>query len=302
VPARIRHITIDCREPSALAAFWAPVLGFVEDPDDPNEPGANEFLIVDPQARHPGLLFIGVPEPKTTKNRIHLDLQPDVDRDQAVDAAAALGATLVADHRQADGTGWVVLADPEGNELCIERSAAERGTPPPIHSEDTAFPDGTATADELAMLTNILEWYRAAVMRKVTAISPTVARTSPLRSGTTIVGLVKHLALVEDSWLCDRFAGSPEPEPWASAPFDDDWDWEFHSAVDEPMDDVLALYELACQRSRDAAEGHSLDDHAANASRPFTLRFAYLHLIEETARHVGHLDILREYLDGTTGE
>jgi len=147
-----------------------------------------------------------------------------------------------------------------------------------------------------------LDYHRETLMMKVAGLDSAQLATALPPSPMTLGGLVKHLALVEDSWLCDRFAGSPEPEPWASAPFDDDWDWEFHSAVDEPMDDVLALYELACQRSRDAAEGHSLDDHAANASRPFTLRFAYLHLIEETARHAGHIDILREYLDGATGE
>jgi predicted enzyme related to lactoylglutathione lyase len=68
-----------------------------------------------------------VPEPKTDKNRVHLDLVPaDGTRDEEVERLLGIGATLVADHRRPDGTGWVVLADPEGNELCIERSAAER--------------------------------------------------------------------------------------------------------------------------------------------------------------------------------
>ncbi|HKQ01164.1 MAG TPA: VOC family protein, partial [Actinomycetes bacterium] len=75
----------------------------------------------------PGLLFIKVPEPKTVKNRVHLDLVPtDRTRDEEVERLLGIGATLVADHRRSDGSGWVVLADPEGNELCIERSAAER--------------------------------------------------------------------------------------------------------------------------------------------------------------------------------
>ena len=127
VPSRIRHITIDCRDPYALAQFWKAVLGFVDEPGEPNEPGDDEALIVDPQARHPGLLFIAVPEPKTVKNRVHLDLVPAAGRDVAVDEVLALGATLVADHRRPDGTGWVVVADPEGNELCVERSDARTG-------------------------------------------------------------------------------------------------------------------------------------------------------------------------------
>jgi predicted enzyme related to lactoylglutathione lyase len=68
-----------------------------------------------------------VPEPKTVKNRVHLDLMPDDrTRDEEVERLLGIGATLVADHRRPDGAGWVVLADPEGNEFCIERSAAER--------------------------------------------------------------------------------------------------------------------------------------------------------------------------------
>jgi predicted enzyme related to lactoylglutathione lyase len=69
-----------------------------------------------------------VPEGKAVKNRMHLDLMPARrTRDEEVERAVALGATQVADHRNADGTGFVVLADPEGNEFCIERSRAERG-------------------------------------------------------------------------------------------------------------------------------------------------------------------------------
>jgi hypothetical protein len=73
------------------------------------------------------MLFIPVPEGKTAKNRMHLDLQPtDCTRDEQMERAVALGATVVGDHRKEDGTGWVTLTDPEGNEFCIERSPAER--------------------------------------------------------------------------------------------------------------------------------------------------------------------------------
>ena len=68
-----------------------------------------------------------MPEAKTVKNRVHLDLTPtDRTRDEEVERLLGIGATLVADHRRPDGTGWVVLADPEGNEFCVERSTAER--------------------------------------------------------------------------------------------------------------------------------------------------------------------------------
>jgi predicted enzyme related to lactoylglutathione lyase len=72
-----------------------------------------------------------VPEAKTAKNRMHLDLAPeDRTRDEEVQRVVGLGARVVEDHRNPDGSGWVWLADPEGNEFCIERSAAERGTQP----------------------------------------------------------------------------------------------------------------------------------------------------------------------------
>jgi uncharacterized damage-inducible protein DinB len=156
---------------------------------------------------------------------------------------------------------------------------------------------------ELELLTGMLDWYREGVLAKVAGVSQANASVRPLRSGTSIAGLVKHLAVVEDSWLDDRFAGNPEPEPWASAPWDEDRDWEFTSAPAERIEDLLDLYRVSIERSRAAVAGHGLDDLASNAGdRPFNLRFVLVHLIEETARHLGHLDVLRELLDGTTGE
>jgi predicted enzyme related to lactoylglutathione lyase len=126
VTALIRNITIDCANAYKLAAFWSQVTGYQEDPEDPNEPEHTEALLVAPEGQ-PRLLFMQVPESKSVKNRAHLDLMPaDRSRDEEVDRLLGLGATLFADHRRPDGTGWAVLADPEGNEFCVERSAAER--------------------------------------------------------------------------------------------------------------------------------------------------------------------------------
>ncbi|MFE9440196.1 VOC family protein [Streptomyces sp. NPDC006602] len=116
----IRHVTIDCADAYRLAAFWAEVLGQPVHEDD--KPGDEEALI-----EGAGLLFVTVTEPKTVKNRLHLDLQPqDRTRDEEIERLLAVGATLVDDRRNADGRGWAVLADPEGNEFCVERGAAER--------------------------------------------------------------------------------------------------------------------------------------------------------------------------------
>jgi predicted enzyme related to lactoylglutathione lyase len=120
----IRNITFDCADPWALSEFWSQVTGWPRHPE--NGPTDKEVLLVAPEGAYPRLLFIRVPEPKTVKDRVHLDVQPDGPREEQVAALLELGATLVADHRQPDGGGWVVLTDPEGNEFCVERSAAER--------------------------------------------------------------------------------------------------------------------------------------------------------------------------------
>ena len=123
---QIRHLTFDCSDVAALAGFWREATGYGDDPADPNEPGDDEILIVSP-AGGPGLLFVPVPEGKTAKNRIHFDLVPvGRTRDEEVTRLLGLGATELHDHRTPDGRGWVVLADPEGNEFCVERSEAER--------------------------------------------------------------------------------------------------------------------------------------------------------------------------------
>lgn len=299
----IRHLTIDCRSPYPLAQFWAATLGLVDEPDNPNEPDDPEALIVDPNGRHPGLLFIPVPEPKSAKNRLHLDLVPDALREVEVDRLIALGATLVDDHRKADGSGWAVLGDPEGNEFCVERSADERDEPAPIDTGMRPMPLGSHSSGEREMLEAMLDWYREGVVAKVAGVSHLAATATPLRSSTSIAGLVKHLALVEDSWWAPDFAGLPEADWYASVDWDADRDWEFHTVDDEPLALQLERYEAACRRGREIATGRQLDEIGADTSRrEFTLRFVYVHLIEETARHLGRLGVLRELLDGTTGE
>ncbi|MEU6734667.1 VOC family protein [Streptomyces physcomitrii] len=118
----VRHVTVDCSDAYHLARFWAAALGGTLAEDD--FPGDPEASVTAPGA---SLLFVTSPDAKTVKNRVHFDLQPqDRTRDEEVTRLLGLGATPVADHRRPDGTGWVTLADPEGNEFCVERSGEER--------------------------------------------------------------------------------------------------------------------------------------------------------------------------------
>jgi predicted enzyme related to lactoylglutathione lyase len=121
----LRNVTVDCTDAHGLARFWAEALGWnVFHDDDPEVLVAPSYPWAGPG---PGLLFIPVPEPRTVKNRLHLDIQPvQATRDEEVARLQGLGATVVEDHRNDDGTGWVWMADPEGNDFCVERSAAER--------------------------------------------------------------------------------------------------------------------------------------------------------------------------------
>ncbi|WP_114559507.1 VOC family protein [Desertihabitans aurantiacus] len=123
----LSHTTIDCHDAYALSEWWKRVLGYTDLPDDPNAPGHEECMILDPDSGH-RLLFIEVPDAELPAKRIHLDVRPrERILDEEVRWLLEQGATGVADHRDihGPGTGWVTLADPEGNQFCVLRSPAE---------------------------------------------------------------------------------------------------------------------------------------------------------------------------------
>jgi predicted enzyme related to lactoylglutathione lyase len=112
MPSSFYHLAIDCHDPRALARFWAAALDqqvLLEDDE--------EAIVGADKHSYPGLCFLRVPEGKTVKNRLHIDLDPD-DRDAEIERLIALGATR-ADVGQGPDVSWVVLADPEGNEFCV---------------------------------------------------------------------------------------------------------------------------------------------------------------------------------------
>ena len=129
----VAHTTVDCRNAYELSEWWKALLGYVDVEGHPNEPGHEECMILDPDTGH-SILFIEVPDAELPAKRIHFDLRPrEGTRDEEVERVLALGATQVDDQRgtYGPGTGWAVLADPEGNLFCILRSQAEVDAGPP---------------------------------------------------------------------------------------------------------------------------------------------------------------------------
>lgn len=124
----VSHTTVDCHDAYRLSEWWKQALGYRDLDGDPNLPGDEECMIRDPENGHQ-LLFAEVPDADLPAKRIHFDLRPrSGTQADEVSRLTELGATQIADHRgkHGPGTGWVVLADPEGNQLCVLRSAAER--------------------------------------------------------------------------------------------------------------------------------------------------------------------------------
>jgi uncharacterized damage-inducible protein DinB len=153
------------------------------------------------------------------------------------------------------------------------------------------------------MLTTFLDYARGTVHAKCEGLSEENARkavlpTSPLM---TISGLVSHLHWVEYFWFQVRMLGEEDKGPWT----DEDPDREFRIGIEKPLGQLLADYEQQCARYRSLAASLDLDTPAKTTFKTGetpNLRWVLNHLIEETARHNGHIDIIREMLDGVTGD
>ncbi|KOT90832.1 Mini-circle protein [Streptomyces sp. NRRL F-5755] len=156
------------------------------------------------------------------------------------------------------------------------------------------------------MLTGYLDFYRDAVLRKLEGMSEAELRNSRLPSGWAPLGLLKHLAYVELRWLRWGFSGEPVEEPWGDVKVRRE---PWHIEPTETFDDIRTFFLEQCARSRLIVAGARLEDGAATLGgrvpaeedRP-TLMWILFHLLQEYARHAGHLDIARELADGTVGE
>jgi hypothetical protein len=152
---------------------------------------------------------------------------------------------------------------------------------------------------EKETLLAFLDNNRAVMVWKLDGLSEGDARRPMVRSGTNMLGLVKHLAWVERWWFEYNFAGREVDFPWS----DDDPDADFRVEAEESIADIVTLYEVSVADSNEIIDSADLDDLAAvsrdGVSR--SLRWIVGHMVEETARHAGHADIVRELIDDNTG-
>jgi len=166
--------------------------------------------------------------------------------------------------------------------------------------------DPDPLGSESALLGQYLDYQRETMLSKTDGLTREQLTRRHAPSELTLAGLLYHLALVEENWMEVRFSGLPDREPWADVDWDSDPNWEFHTATKLEPAELRIRYEQACDRSREvvaAATGpDQLSERELSEGQRFSLRWVLLHLIEETARHVGHADLLREALDGEVGE
>lgn len=152
---------------------------------------------------------------------------------------------------------------------------------------------------ERQVLTGLLDFLRATVVNKVAGLTDEHTFAAPVApSELTPAGLIKHLTGVERFWFAIDFAGADLPFPWP----EDDPHGCFPLLDGDSLAAIVAAYLEECERSRRAIADAPLDQMAAGPGMTFNLRYALAHMIEETARHCGHLDLLRERIDGATGE
>jgi uncharacterized damage-inducible protein DinB len=155
---------------------------------------------------------------------------------------------------------------------------------------------------ELETLGRYLDAYRQVVPWKLEGVDDEAARRAAVPSGTSLAGLLKHLALVERYWFQRVIAGRDVPIPWLDGE-GDDADDGWHLGPGESLDDVVALYGREVAESRRIQA--TLTDPDATVEvhgGPVSVRRILIHMVEEVARHAGHADILREQIDGATGQ
>jgi uncharacterized damage-inducible protein DinB len=159
-------------------------------------------------------------------------------------------------------------------------------------------PEPPAAAPPEELVAAFLDFLRATMLWKLEGLTEEEAARRIAPSGLSLLGMVKHLAYVERSWFRQVFAGETVEFPWTKE--DPDADWRIEPG--ETIASVVALYEAECAAARAIYTGRRWDERAASPDRPVSLGWILTHMVEETGRHCGHADLLRETIDGATGE
>ena len=173
-------------------------------------------------------------------------------------------------------------------------------TAPAVERSD--FP---MVAGEVEALTNFLDWYRESLLAKCAGLTgEQLAERSVPPSSMSLLGMLRHLTEVERIWFRDRVGGEDAPAYYKRP---DNWDADFDDLDPADAEAVYARYLAECDESRRVASGRSPDEQVTTTDRrgstyTFDLRWLGLHMVQEYARHLGHADLLRENVDGVTGD
>jgi uncharacterized damage-inducible protein DinB len=169
-----------------------------------------------------------------------------------------------------------------------------------------AVPEPPRAGDERQTLVAFLDYYRAVVADKASGLNAAQLDVRLAPSTLTLGGIVHHLALVENWWFHQVLLGLEPGEPWRSAPWEEDRDWDFTVASSLDPQTILDRYAAECERARAAVDSAADLDRVSvwrnTQGEGFSLRWILVHMIEETARHAGHADLIRESIDGATGD
>ncbi len=170
-------------------------------------------------------------------------------------------------------------------------------------------PEPPPAAGEVETLLGFLDYQRATLAWKAQGLDADGLRATVGASTMTLGGLLKHMAIVELGWFAESLHGRDPGPPWNSVDWEADRDWEWHSAADDTPEELFAIWNDSVTRARalvdEALADGGLDRLAKKKwsdGRSPSLRWILCHMIEEYARHNGHADLLRESIDGETGE
>jgi uncharacterized damage-inducible protein DinB len=175
--------------------------------------------------------------------------------------------------------------------------------------DEQGRPEPPLAGDETATLRGFLDYQRATFAWKCAGLDSVGLNTSVASSSMTLGGMMKHLALVEESWFGDRLRNQDSRAPWSAVDWESDPDWEWRTAADDSPEKLRAQWSESVEYANamiDEALREGGADQLAQRKWPDgrapSLRWILCHMIEEYARHNGHADLIRETVDGETGE